>query len=116
MVVNYREAYGMHLSNGILFNHESPRRGPTFVTRKVTRGVAAIKLSGGPCLYMGNIGARRGARLGRLRRPAPPSRPSPRRSPSNRPRAVRAPLCVLKNQMAAQTRSATGATRATTSR
>jgi GDPmannose 4,6-dehydratase len=44
MLKNYREAYGMHLSNGILFNHESPRRGPTFVTRKITRAVARIKL------------------------------------------------------------------------
>jgi GDPmannose 4,6-dehydratase len=59
MVVNYREAYGMHASNGILFNHESPRRGPTFVTRKVTRGVAAIKAGDGPCLYMGNIDSKR---------------------------------------------------------
>ncbi len=42
MIVNYREAYGMHLTNGILFNHESPRRGPTFVTRKITRAVARI--------------------------------------------------------------------------
>merc|ERR1712070_894256 len=42
IVVNYRESYGMHLNNGVLFNHESPRRGPTFVTRKVTRAVARI--------------------------------------------------------------------------
>ena len=44
MTVNYRESYGMHASNGILFNHESPRRGETFVTRKITRAVAHIKL------------------------------------------------------------------------
>merc|ERR1719453_548066 len=59
IVVNYREAYGMHASNGILFNHESPRRGPTFVTRKVTRAVARIKLGLQQCLYMGNIDAKR---------------------------------------------------------
>jgi len=61
IVVNYREAYGMHASNGILFNHESPRRGPTFVTRKVTRAVARISkgLQPGGCLYMGNIDAKR---------------------------------------------------------
>jgi len=59
IVVNYREAYGMHASNGILFHHESPRRGPTFVTRKVTRAVARIKLGKQDCLYMGNIDAKR---------------------------------------------------------
>jgi len=59
IVVNYREAYGMHASNGILFNHESPRRGPTFVTRKVTRAVARIHLGKQDCLYMGNIDAKR---------------------------------------------------------
>jgi GDPmannose 4,6-dehydratase len=59
IVVNYREAYGMHLSNGILFNHESPRRGPTFVTRKVTRAVARIKKGKQERLYMGNIDAKR---------------------------------------------------------
>ena len=53
--VNYREAYGMHASNGILFNHESPRRGETFVTRKITRGLANIAMGLEPCLYMGNI-------------------------------------------------------------
>ena len=56
---NYREAYGMHLSNGILFNHESPRRGPTFVTRKITRAVAKIHLGQQDCLYLGNINALR---------------------------------------------------------
>ncbi|PZX56465.1 GDPmannose 4,6-dehydratase [Cereibacter changlensis] len=55
ITVNYREAYGMHASNGILFNHESPRRGETFVTRKITRGLANIALGLEPCLYMGNI-------------------------------------------------------------
>ena len=59
IVVNYREAYGMHASNGILFNHESPRRGPTFVTRKVTRAVARIHKGLQETLYMGNIDAKR---------------------------------------------------------
>lgn len=56
---NYREAYGMHSSNGILFNHESPRRGETFVTRKITMAVARIHRGLQDCLYMGNIDARR---------------------------------------------------------
>ena len=55
IVVNYREAYGMHLSNGILFNHESPRRGPTFVTRKVTRAVARIQKGLQEQLHMGYV-------------------------------------------------------------
>lgn len=55
MVVNYREAYGMYACNGILFNHESPRRGETFVTRKITRGLANIATGLEQCLYMGNI-------------------------------------------------------------
>ncbi len=59
MVVNYREAYGMHASNGILFNHESPLRGETFVTRKITRAVAAIKLGLQDRLYLGNLDAER---------------------------------------------------------
>lgn len=59
MVVNYREAYGFHASNGILFNHESPLRGETFVTRKITRGVAAIALQRQDCLYLGNLDAKR---------------------------------------------------------
>jgi len=58
-VVNYREAYSMHASNGILFNHESPRRGPTFVTRKVTRAVAAIHKGKQKTVWMGNIDAKR---------------------------------------------------------
>jgi GDPmannose 4,6-dehydratase len=58
-VVNYREAYGMHASNGILFNHESPLRGETFVTRKITRAVAAIHHGGQDRLYLGNLDARR---------------------------------------------------------
>ncbi|MEQ8268841.1 MAG: GDP-mannose 4,6-dehydratase [Parvibaculum sp.] len=57
--VNYREAYGMHASNGILFNHEGPTRGETFVTRKITRAVAAIELGLQDVLYLGNIDARR---------------------------------------------------------
>ncbi|TFF23298.1 GDP-mannose 4,6-dehydratase [Jiella endophytica] len=59
IVVNYREAYGIHASNGILFNHESPRRGETFVTRKITRAVAAIKLGLQDRLYLGNLDAKR---------------------------------------------------------
>lgn len=55
ITVNYREAYGMYACNGILFNHESPRRGETFVTRKVTRGLANIALGLDKCLYMGNL-------------------------------------------------------------
>ncbi len=57
--VNYRESYGMHASNGILFNHESPRRGETFVTRKITRAVAAIKKGTQKDLYLGNLDAKR---------------------------------------------------------
>lgn len=59
IIKNYREAYGIHASNGILFNHESPRRGETFVTRKITRAAARIKLGIQDCLYMGNIDAKR---------------------------------------------------------
>ncbi len=59
ITVNYREAYGIHASNGILFNHESPIRGETFVTRKITRAVAAIKLGLLERLYLGNLDARR---------------------------------------------------------
>ena len=55
ITVNYREAYGIHASNGILFNHEGPTRGETFVTRKISRGVAAIHLGFQKTLYMGNI-------------------------------------------------------------
>ncbi len=57
--VNYREAYGMHASNGILFNHESPIRGETFVTRKISRAVAAIELGLQRCLHLGNIDSQR---------------------------------------------------------
>jgi GDPmannose 4,6-dehydratase len=59
ITVNYREAYGMHASNGILFNHESPLRGETFVTRKITRAVAAIELGLQSRLYLGNLDAKR---------------------------------------------------------
>ena len=59
ITVNYREAYGIFACNGILFNHESPRRGETFVTRKITRGLANISLRLQSCLYMGNIDALR---------------------------------------------------------
>jgi GDPmannose 4,6-dehydratase len=55
ITVNYREAYGMYACNGILFNHESPRRGETFVTRKITRGLARIDAGLEPCLFMGNL-------------------------------------------------------------
>jgi GDPmannose 4,6-dehydratase len=58
-VVNYREAYGMHASNGILFNHESPRRGETFVTRKITRGLARILAGKERKIYLGNLDASR---------------------------------------------------------
>ena len=58
-VVNYRDAYGMHASNGILFNHEGPTRGETFVTRKITRAVASIKFGLQEKLYLGNIDAKR---------------------------------------------------------
>ena len=59
ITVNYREAYGIYACNGILFNHESPRRGETFVTRKITRGLANISLGLEDCIYMGNIDALR---------------------------------------------------------
>ena len=59
ITVNYREAYGLYACNGILFNHESPIRGETFVTRKITRGLARIKLGLQDCLYLGNLNARR---------------------------------------------------------
>jgi GDPmannose 4,6-dehydratase len=59
ITVNYREAYGMYACNGILFNHESPRRGETFVTRKITRGLANIAQGLDQCLYMGNLDALR---------------------------------------------------------
>ena len=59
ITVNYREAYGMHASNGILFNHEGPTRGETFVTRKITRAVAAIELKQQERLYLGNLDAKR---------------------------------------------------------
>ncbi|MBL9077245.1 MAG: GDP-mannose 4,6-dehydratase [Planctomycetes bacterium] len=59
ITVNYREAYGMYACNGILFNHESPLRGETFVTRKITRALARIKLGLQDCLYLGNLDARR---------------------------------------------------------
>ena len=59
ITVNYREAYGMYACNGILFNHESPTRGETFVTRKITRAVAKIALGLQDCLYIGNLDAQR---------------------------------------------------------
>ncbi len=59
ITVNYREAYGLHASNGILFNHESPRRGPTFVTRKITRAVARIKAGKQKELFLGNLHSKR---------------------------------------------------------
>ena len=59
ITVNYRESYGMYCCNGILFNHESPRRGETFVTRKITRGLSNISQGLEPCLYMGNINSLR---------------------------------------------------------
>jgi GDPmannose 4,6-dehydratase len=59
IIVNYREAYGFHASNGILFNHESPIRGETFVTRKISRAVAGIKLGRQEALFLGNLDAKR---------------------------------------------------------
>lgn len=59
LTVNYRESYGLHASNGILFNHESPRRGETFVTRKITRGLARIRLGLQSALFLGNMNAKR---------------------------------------------------------
>src|SRR5438477_7071508 len=59
ITVNYREAYGLYACNGILFNHESPVRGETFVSRKITRGLARIKLGMQDCLYLGNLDAKR---------------------------------------------------------
>ena len=59
IIKNYREAYNMHCSSGILFNHESPRRGETFVTRKITQGLSRISLGHQSCLYLGNLDAKR---------------------------------------------------------
>ncbi len=59
ITVNYREAYGLYACNGILFNHESPRRGPTFVTRKISRAVARIHKGHQDCLFLGNLDAKR---------------------------------------------------------
>ena len=59
MTINYREGYGIFACNGILFNHESPRRGETFVTRKITRAAARIKRGTQDKLFLGNIDARR---------------------------------------------------------
>jgi GDPmannose 4,6-dehydratase len=59
IAVNYREGYGMHVSNGILFNHESPRRGENFVTRKITLGIAAIRNGRAKDLHLGNLDAKR---------------------------------------------------------
>ncbi|RMD76665.1 GDP-mannose 4,6-dehydratase [Candidatus Dojkabacteria bacterium] len=59
ITVNYRESYGIHASNGILFNHESPRRGETFVTRKITRDLSLVKLGLRDCIYLGNLEAKR---------------------------------------------------------
>ena len=71
ITVNYREAYGMYACNGILFNHESPLRGETFVTRKITRALARIELGLQDCLYLGNLDALRDwGHATRLRRDA----------------------------------------------
>ncbi len=59
ITVNYREAYGIHVSNGISFNHESPKRGETFVTRKITRGICKIALGFEDCVYLGNLNSMR---------------------------------------------------------
>ena len=71
-VKNYREAYGMHASNGILFNHESPRRGETFVTRKITRAVARIAAGLQDKLYLGNLDAVRDWGYARMTTCSPP--------------------------------------------
>jgi GDPmannose 4,6-dehydratase len=63
ITVNYREVYGIYACSGILFNHESPIRGETFVTRKITRALARIKSGLQDCLYLGNINAKRGRGL-----------------------------------------------------
>src|SRR3546814_13546071 len=65
IVVNYREAYALHASNGILFNHESPLRGEAFVTRKITRAVAAIKAGQQDMLYLGNLDRSEESRVGK---------------------------------------------------
>jgi GDPmannose 4,6-dehydratase len=59
ITINYREAYGLYATNGILFNHESPRRGETFVSRKITRGLSRIRVGLDDCLFLGNLDARR---------------------------------------------------------
>ena len=59
ITINYREAYGIFACNGILFNHESPRRGETFVTRKITRGLSRIETGLESCIYLGNLNAKR---------------------------------------------------------
>ena len=59
ITINYRESYGMYACNGILFNHESPRRGETFVTRKITRGLSRINAGLEQCIYMGNLDSKR---------------------------------------------------------
>ena len=59
ITVNYREAYGIYACNGILFNHESPRRGETFITRKITRGLSRINAGLDKCLYLGNLNSKR---------------------------------------------------------
>jgi len=73
IVVNYREAYGLHASNGILFNHESPRRGETFVTRKITRAVGRIACGLQDRLELGNLDAKRSSAIGRSVSPGFPS-------------------------------------------
>ena len=70
ITINYREAYGMFACNGILFNHESPTRGETFVTRKITRALCRIKLGLQSCLYLGNLDAKRDWGHDGLRLPA----------------------------------------------
>jgi GDPmannose 4,6-dehydratase len=59
ITINYREAYGLYAANGILFNHESPRRGATFVSRKITRGLSRVHVGIEDCIYLGNLNARR---------------------------------------------------------
>src|ERR1035438_5065188 len=86
ITVNYRESYGLHASNGILFNHESPRRGETFVTRKITRAAGRIATGLQDVLYLGNLDARRDARRARVLRSL------------FRPRGLPAPLDGLRSR------------------
>ena len=121
MTIDYREAYGIHASNGILFNHESPRRGGTFVTRKVTQGIAAILAgeAGAPVPGQPRRAARLGLRQG-IRRGDVADAPAARagrlrdrhRRDAQRPRAVRGRLRAGRSRLGASTCESTSATSA----